>query len=172
MPAFQDLLNRLVAWVSSSQGTPIRLPSGKRMAFARVRSFSDAALTALSRRYAYPIPSEYSMFLREVGISILFRTAEGEIEFYDPDEVESLYRDFFENASEALERLLPVACDTRLQEVAVYFLDRESGPNLVVMPHDTPPEDWEDLADEEGLWTTLGAWLGEAIATEGEMAAH
>ncbi len=65
-----------------------------------------------------------------------------------------------------------MAIDERLQEIVVFALDRERDRNLLLMPHNTPPEDWEDVADEMEDWSTLEDWIAEAVALEGNMEPH
>lgn len=169
---FADDLKLLKTLLSSSGGTPIDLPSGGRGAFKRTRSISPAELDGLEKKMGRPLPVSYRQLLGQIGACELFVTAAGGLEVLDPFGIQQRFGEFFEESEVDLKRFLPVAIDERLQEIVVFALDRKRDRNLLVMPHDTSPEDWEDDADEMEVWSTLEDWIAEAVALEGNMEPH
>lgn len=169
---FADDLKRLQTLLSSSGGTPMDLPSGGRAAFKRTRSVSPANLDELEKKMGRPLPVSYRQLLGHIGACELFVTAAGGLEVLDPFDIQQRFGEFFLDPEEDLKRFLLVAIDERLQEIVVFALDRERDRNLLLMPHDTPPEDWEDVADELEAWSTLEDWIAEVVALEGNMEPH
>lgn len=165
-------LETLARWIAESDGTPISLLSGKKRAFRRLRAIPGSRINKFEASVGRPLPATYRELLKKVGAAELFASSTGFIEIYDPDLIGSQFADYFEESEETMHRLIPVACDTRLQELIIWVPDRDEESNVIVVAHDTPPEDWEEEADAEGLWTTLDAWIQEMISTDGELAPH
>lgn len=170
--SLQRSLDELERLLSVSRGQVVTLPSGRERRFVRLGKVSSQDLVALQMRIGKNIPQDYRQIMERLGACQLYADERGEIEFLSPAELADRFGDFFEVLEVEFKRLLPVAVDSRLQEIVAVVLDRQEPDNLLIMPHDVPPEDWVDVADEGGTWTSLEGWLAELIASEGDMEPH
>lgn len=113
------------------------------------------------------------MLLTTVGVGEFFIDDNGAsaVQIYDPASVSEVFGDSFDDPADLFRKFLPVGCDNKLQETAVYLLERPGPDNFLVASHEYPPDDWLEIADE-GEATTLETWIQEAVTTGGDMPVH
>lgn len=126
--------------------------------FGPTRTFTAAELIELERQLGYRLPTPLHVLLQTVGAGPVFRGEHGAIDILDPADVYARFEDSFEHADSWIgQRVLPVAVDQRLQEVAAFHYLVDAPRNFVVMSHEYYLDEvHEDAADERpGWWTTL-----------------
>jgi hypothetical protein len=150
----------------------IVFPSGRKVSFTRSTPIPAHVLDAFEANAARPLPRLFRDLLENVGAAELFAGQDGGLELLDPRTLHERFMNYFEDPPMALRESIPVAFDTYLQELIVWFPRRPQDACVVAVSHELVPDDWESSADAESLWTTFDRWLDEAIATEGRMKPH
>jgi hypothetical protein len=165
----QHIHKQIFDLIERSNGKPISLPSGETYCFKRKRSYNNQELLAWETKQKIDLPEEYHSFLLDVGACEIFfggSTHSRGINFYALDEIHEIYKECFDEPELFLfSKLLPVAGDENLQDVATFATERESPNNFASFWHEIQPDYWLDEADENG-WQTFSSWLQTIIENE------
>ncbi|HEX8289125.1 MAG TPA: SMI1/KNR4 family protein [Pyrinomonadaceae bacterium] len=167
----QHIFRQVFDLIERSNGEPIPFPSGETYCFRRKRSYDSQQLSAWQTEQGIELPEEYRSFLLDVGACEIFYGGSGHergINFYALDEIYEIYKDCFDEPEAFLfTKLLPVAGDENLQEIAAFAIEKEPPNNFSPFWHECPPEDWINEADELNDWQTFSSWLQSVVEHEG-----
>jgi len=143
--------------------------------FGPLRRFTPVELIDLEHQLGYRLPVALQALLQAVGAGTVFRDEHGAIDILDPTDVYARFEDSFDDPGRWIgPRVMPVAVDQRLQEVAAFHFLVDSPHNFVVMSHEYYLDEvHEDPVDDRpGWWTTLEEWLVTMVECRGRFDPH
>ena len=167
----EQIFNKVSNLIEKSKGKPLLFSSGATYCFKLKRLYQAEELSLWEESNGIDLPEEYRIFLLTVGACEIFYGGSDHnrgIDFYKLDEIFDLYENCFDEPELYLfNKLLPVAGDENLQEIAAFAMERKAPNNFAPFWHEYVPEEWIDTADELNDWTKFSSWLKVLVENEG-----
>jgi hypothetical protein len=158
---------RLSNWCMKSHGHPIDLPSGDKLAFRQVKTYTDSEINTFSSLHHIVFPSAYRHFLKEVGSCECFMDqSKLGIIFFSLEKLSKESEDIFQNAGEDIfPNLLLAASLTRRGDYAGFDIKTTNINNFAVFSHEDDPDHW---IEETLNWVQFEEWIIALVESEGE----